>query len=892
MPTDIAPAASLEHTLQRALHAHQNQDWDTAETLYVDILREHPHHAATNYNLGVLLVQRDQAATALPFLMNALDADPAHGNYWLTYIDALFRAGQHDEARQILALAQQQGLQGEAVDALLRRLQEVAPEPQSGSLDEIDALVGLFNAGRYQEAERLARAMTEHAPQQPFGWKALGAILKRQGLNTAALLPMQKAAQLSPDDVEAHYNLGVALQDAGDFSNAEFAYRHALKLNPDYADAYGNLGILLQQFDRQQEAEACYRQTLRLAPDNVAAHSNLGVILHNAGNLTAATNHYREAIRLDPNNAGAHNNLGNTLLAQHRYAEAESCYRTALHLNPDYADAHYNLANALKDLLRLNEAVASYQAALQRQPENACAHNNLGILLLTLGHRAAAEQHYRLAIQFDADYAEAWKNLGALLGEEDRNSESKQCYQRAYQLGSNGARVKATFILPAIASSRAEMLTSRTDFEQQLDQLIADKILLDDPLKEVGETNFYLPYHALNDKDLQRKIAGFYAQACPSLLYTAPHCQTAPPSHPKTKIGFFSKFLRTHAVSLCFSKIIEVMSQRDQFEVVLISNQEIKTQTYADFTGQRVLVPNDLEAARQTVAALELDILVYLDIGMEPLSYFLAFARLAPVQCVLAGHPVTTGIPTLDYFISAEIMEPADAQAHYSEKLVRLPTPLAYFARPVLPAAFKTRTELGLPDEQKIYLCPMKLQKLHPDFDRAIARILTLDTQGIVVLFEDEMLPHWKLALLKRFKDSIPAEQSKRIIFLPWIKQPDDFISVIARADVILDPFHFGIGSTSAMTAITGTPLVTKTGEFMRGRVGTAYCQMLGIHECVVTDEEAYAQQAVAIANDAALRSHLSATLLQNNSSWYENLRPIEDFVAFIASLAVGQRDN
>jgi predicted O-linked N-acetylglucosamine transferase (SPINDLY family) len=85
-----------------------------------------------------------------------------------------------------------------------------------------------------------------------------------------------------------------------------------------------------------------------------------------------------------------------------------------------------------------------------------------------------------------------------------------------------------------------------------------------------------------------------------------------------------------------------------------------------------IRLPADVAAARRQIADHQLDVLFYTDIGMDPVTYFLAFARLAPVQCTTLGHPVTTGIPTLDYFISGADLEPTDVDGHYTEKLVRL----------------------------------------------------------------------------------------------------------------------------------------------------------------------------------------------------------------------------
>src|SRR5207253_11098850 len=94
-----------------------------------------------------------------------------------------------------------------------------------------------------------------------------------------------------------------------------------------------------------------------------------------------------------------------------------------------------------------------------------------------------------------------------------------------------------------------------------------------------------------------------------------------------------------------------------------------------------VELPVNLAAARRQIAEHGLDVLVYTDIGMEDLTYSLAFSRLAPVQCVTWGHPVTTGIPTIDYYLSSTLFETAEAQEHYTETLVRLPALPCYCYR-------------------------------------------------------------------------------------------------------------------------------------------------------------------------------------------------------------------
>ena len=112
----------------------------------------------------------------------------------------------------------------------------------------------------------------------------------------------------------------------------------------------------------------------------------------------------------------------------------------------------------------------------------------------------------------------------------------------------------------------------------------------------------------------------------------------------------------------------------------------------------------------------------------------LAFARLAPVQCATWGHPVTTGIPTIDYFISNVDAEPADAAEHYTEQLVRMKNLPTYYAPPSVSSATRSRKDFGLEEKAHLYLCPQSLFKMHPEFDGILSAILRADPKGRIVL--------------------------------------------------------------------------------------------------------------------------------------------------------------
>ena len=282
---------TIDQRLQQAIAHHQAGQLQEAEGLYRSILGTQVNHPGANHNMGMLALHMNQAAAALPHFQAAVEANPAQDQHWLGYLDALLQAGSHDKARQIIGECQQRGLAGDALEALVLRLDTHHPGSQA-----METLVGLFAAARYAEAEALARTMTARFPQHGLAWKVLGAALMEMERVDEALPPMQKAAELSPQDAEAHNNLSNALHALGRFDQAEASCRLALAIRPDFAEAHNNLSNALFALDRPEEAEASCQQALAIRPDFFAAHNNLGNVLYRLGRLDEAETRFRRAL--------------------------------------------------------------------------------------------------------------------------------------------------------------------------------------------------------------------------------------------------------------------------------------------------------------------------------------------------------------------------------------------------------------------------------------------------------------------------------------------------------------------------------------------------------------------------------------------------------------------
>ncbi len=598
-------------------------------------------------------------------------------------------------------------------------------------------------------------------------------------------------------------------------------------------------------------AEAALRAVLVRVPDHAEAHRELSDLLCQRGAAEEALQHAQAALMRRPNWAYAHNSVGVALQSLGRSDQAIEHFRLALHSDPNHASAHVNLGNALLDQGDPDAAIDHYARAVSLDPGNATAH-------LTLA----------MALEDDGRYAEALDS-----------------YRRAQVLEpSDGIRVKVATMLPLYPRSSAEIDQLREDLDRELDSLLAKPLTLRDPAREVGQTAFLLPYQGRNDRELQIKFAALYEHACPGLLYAAPHCSAPRRKHARLRVGFASKFFTAHSVGIWFNRLIALLAREAEFDVILIDLNGAADADLRAACARCIAPPQDLAQARQAIADEAFDILVYADIGMDPLSYFLAFSRLAPVQCAMLGHPVTTGIRNVDYFISSALFEREEAQAHYSERLVRLASLPLFISRPLPPATPKTRRELGLPEDRTLYTCPMMLHKFHPDFDAAMADILRRDPRGEIVLFEDARYPRRHQQLRRRFSEAHP-DVVDRLRFLPWVNL-EDLMSIILVTDVGIDTFHFGAGTTAFLVLAFGTPLVTLPGDYVRGRPAYGCYLKMGMTECVARDPASYVDLAVRVGTDSKFRDSLSSRILDSCGTLYSDRTAVTELAGFLRNAA------
>ncbi|MBV8666821.1 MAG: tetratricopeptide repeat protein [Burkholderiaceae bacterium] len=237
------------------------------------------------------------------------------------------------------------------------------------SMETMNQMVALYNAGQWQQLEETAREATVRHPEHVFGWKALGKALLLSGRTQEALAPLERATKIASNDPDSFIDLGTALQNLGRFADAEKCYRQVVKLNPTSAVMRDTLGVLLSSMGRFAEAEQEIRRALALDPRFLQAHINLGYVSDNQAHWAEAEKCYRNVLAFDPEFYEAHRRLGD-LLAKlpGRGLDAIPYLEKAIALNPRDANSMIGLANVLMAEKRTEESNAMYRRAMQIEP--------------------------------------------------------------------------------------------------------------------------------------------------------------------------------------------------------------------------------------------------------------------------------------------------------------------------------------------------------------------------------------------------------------------------------------------------------------------------------------------------------------------------------------------
>jgi predicted O-linked N-acetylglucosamine transferase (SPINDLY family) len=854
---------NVQQLLELGRQAHQSGRFHEAEVMYRQILAADPQQADAWHLLGLIAQEAGQPAAALEHIDRALALQPRSAPYWNGRGIVCESIGKHDQAADCFARA-------------------VAFQP-----DYAEAHSNLGSAlnelGRSDEALTHFRQAARLRPELLTAQLNLGRALHRLRRLDEAAVAIREAIARQPDHAESYFLLSKVLRDQGNLPSEIEALRESLRRRPQYPEALNHLGIALARSGEMVQAREALEEALRIQPGYADAYNNLGNVLKRLGQFAEAELAYLHAVRSDPTSADLHVNLARFWLERGRAADAIVSLRNADRFEPNRADVWRAQAAGLTQLGRQREAAAARRKVLELAPRDYESHNELGNALQELEQFEPAEAAYRKAIELQPDFVPALANLACMLSDQGLYQEARALYGRALQAKPTPIlRLLSETVVPVIYENVDQIGPARAALEASLRRMTADGLHID-PTRECMPTLFYLAYQGLNDRDLHLELA----KLCDGPRAIQPVLPPKRAPGGKIRVGFLSRYLRDHTIGRLMSGVIGELS-RDKFEVTVLSvgpNDDDLARRIRASADRYVVLPQDLTQAIEQVTAEGLDVLVYTDLGMAPFTYTLAFSRLAPVQCVFWGHPMTTGMKTIDYFLSSEHLETAASAGHYSERLVRLKRLGVFYQRPQLQGTPKPRGFFGLPDDAHLYGCPQTLFKFHPGFDALLAEILHRDPRGVLVLLEGRY-PAWQRLLLERFRRTLPGGDA-RVRFVPRLAR-NDYLNLLSACDVLLDPIHFGGGNSSYEGLALGVPIVTLPSEFLRGRITYAQYQQMGWMNLVAEGTDDYVRLAVEMGTDRRRRQAASEQILARCSTLFNDRAAVQELEEFLTRVARG----
>ena len=661
------------------------------------------------------------------------------------------------------------------------------------------------------------------------------------------------------------------------------------------ADRLIGEGNRVEQDGRLREACALYRKAVDAAPGYAKAQLNLGIGLEALGDIEGAVLCHGAAHAADPADPYASYNLGRLLHTRGAHERAEALLRSAVERRPDFAEALFWLGNALVAQGRSDDAAACYRRAVELQPRFAAAWLHLGNVHAARGRLAEAADCFRRALALEPAIAEAHLNLGHALKDMGQARDALACYQAALLLNPDFAEARwsaAMCSIPVLRGAGDDLKQIRAAAVAEIESLDRwfDGSRAAEGYRAVGvQQPFWVAYQEEDNRELLQR----YGRLCARLMGSWMERQGLRSPQPRRRVdasplrvGVVSRYFRDHSVWNALVKGWFQQLDRSRLELMAFSlgfEEDAETRYARSRAARFEHGKAGLREWVETILKARPDVLIYPEIGMDPMTVKLASLRLAPVQAAAWGHPETSGLPTMDYYLSAEDLEPPDAQANYTERLVALPR-LGCFVEPA--RAEKTAIDLsawGIEDGVPLLVCPGTPFKYAPEHDWIFPEIARRLGRCRFVFFT-----HWTPGLSGKLRARLAdaftgkgLDFDRHAVFVPW--QPKaSFYALLRRADVFLDTLGFSGFNTALQALECGLPIVTREGRFLRGRLASGLLKRAGLSDLVAATEQDYVALAVKLARDREYRQQVREGIERGGQHLFGDMEPVQALEKFL----------
>jgi protein O-GlcNAc transferase len=718
--------------------------------------------------------------------------------------------------------------------------------------------------------------------------------MHRQGRLDQAEQIYKEILLSQPRHFDAMQLLATIAAQRGNFSAAVELFDRALALNPDHAGSHCDRGLMLIGLKRLDEALESFDRAIRLKPDFADALNHRGNALRGLNRPAEAIQSFDLALGVNPDHLGALIGRGNALLGQKRADEALANYDRALRIDSGNADALNNRGNALRELARSDEALRAYDRALRIKPDYTCVLNNRGHLLRELSRYEEALESHEHAIRIDPGNAEAYFGRGILRAYQGERLEGLADCRKALAINPElaGARWAQTMMhIPLVAETEDDLAAQRLEFANELANL--------DTWFETGQHDgdervgtwslFYLAYQEENNRDL---LSAYGSLCCRLMKRWQDKQGLAWPAHGSgrlKKIGIVSAHINNHSVWNALVKGWFRHFNRSRFELhVFHLGLERDGETAWAESRSASFAQGNRTLRNWTAAIVEkdLDALIYPEIGMDSTTIKLASLRLVPAQIAAWGHPETTGLPTIDYYLSGDAFEPQDASGNYSENLIALPNLGCSYSPLEVTGVGPDLPVLGIEANIPVLLSPGTPFKYAPQDDKVFVDIAR-ELGSCRIVFFDFVIRSLSQAVRKRLKSAFRQSGMRfedYCVFVPWQNTPA-FYGLMKRADVLLDTIGFSGFNTAIQAVECGLPIVTRDGRFMRGRLASGILRRMGLEELVAVTNESYVELAAGLVRDREFNQRIRRRMETSRDVLFDDVLPVRALEDFLDNL-------
>ena len=402
----------------------------------------------------------------------------------------------------------------------------------------------------------------------------------------------------------------------------------------------------------------------------------------------------------------------------------------------------------------------------------------------------------------------------------------------------------------------------------------------------------------------------------PSIDYVSSHAVKPQSSigtlNRKIKIGFVNCFAnRLHSVTRDRAGIIIEMNPERFDKHLVYMDSEVQDlplvnnlmKSIPEENHHRIVPERFLFQPQQVLESLDqcqFDILVFCELGMNPISYLLAHARLAPIQVTTWGHSITSGISTIDYYFSSKWFESAANAHYYSEKLLLMNSLSTYYPTITPPQKddewIDIRTVLNIPTNGKIISCIQSYFKLQPEWFQCVKKILERGEGDFYLLLQipksseseggNTFEKKYRTRLLEIFGD-----QLSNIRFLETMDYRS-YLQILTQADIMIDPFPFGGCNTSLEAFRLGKIVVTYPGPKLPGRFTVGFYHKMDILDPVCRDVDEYIEKTCYYLTNLEARQKIETRITESHSCLFLERESISEWEQVVESLVLYREWN